>query len=97
MKIRLDEHIVTLGEYQIVRIDDYNLELQDKNGNMLGYYGFMCHAVREAFKRTMNDVRDLGVYNDVLGNEEQESEMSDQLFNAVPASAIYDFEAVTKR
>ena len=97
MKIRLDEHIVTLGNYQIVRIDDYNLELQDKNGDLLGYYGFMCHAVREAFKRTMNDVRTLGVFNDVLGDVEQEAEMSDQLVNAVPVNSIYDFEAVTKR
>ena len=97
MKIRLDEHIVTLGNYQIVRIDDYNLELQDKNGDMLGYYGFMCHAVREAFKRTMNDVRELGVFDNVLGDAEQEAEMSDQLFNAVPVNAIYDFIAEAKK
>ena len=96
MKIRLDEKILTLGDYSIVRIDDYNLELRDKNGELQGYYGFMCHAVREAFKRTMNDVRALGIHGDVLGSKEQEAEMSDQLVNAVPVNSIYDFEAVSK-
>ena len=96
MKIRLDEEIVRLGEYRIVRVDDYNLELQDNNGELLGYYGFMCHAVREAFKRSMNDIRKQGVYSNVLGSEEQEAEMSEELFNSVPHDAIFDFPSAKK-
>jgi len=96
MKIRLEEEIVRLGDYRIVRVDDYNLELQDKNGELLGYYGYMCHAVREAFKRSMNDVRKQGVYGNVLGSEEQLAETSEDLFNSVPHDAIYDFPSVKK-
>jgi hypothetical protein len=95
MKIRLDEQIITLGDYNIVRVDDYNLELQ-KDGELQGYYGFMCHAVREAFKRTMNDIRDTGAFNDILGDEEQVAETSDDLFKSVPAHAVYDFSSKAK-
>ena len=62
----------------------------------MGYYGFMCHAVREAFKRTMNDVRNLGVYDDVLGSKEQIEEVMEDVFNSVPKDAIFDFESVKK-
>ena len=96
MKIRLEEEILRLGDYRIVRVDDYNLELQDKNGELLGYYGFMCHAVREAFKCTINDIRKLGVYKDVLGSEEQFVEMRDEVFNSVPLDSIYDFPSKKK-
>ena len=96
MKIRLDEEVVRLGNYRVVRVDDYNLELQNENGELLGYYGFMCHAVREAFKRSMNDVRELGVYENVLGSKEQIAEMSDDLFNSIPHDAIFDFPSVKK-
>lgn len=95
MKIRLDEQIIKLGDYDIVRVDDYNLELQ-KDGELLGYYGFMCHAVREAFRRTMNDVRQGGAFNDILGDEEQIAEMSDDLFNSVPTNAVFDFSSQAK-
>ena len=97
MKIRLDEEILGLGDYRIVRVDDYNLELQTKDGELIGHYGFMCHAVREAFKRSMNDVRELGVYENVLGSKEQIAEMSDDLFESVPHDAIFDFPSVKKQ
>jgi len=95
MKIRLDEQIIKLGDYDIVRVDDYNLELQ-KDGELQGYYGFMCHAIREAFKRTMNDARQTGAFNDILGSEEQIAETSDDLFKSVPVNAVYDFSSKAK-
>ena len=95
MKIRLDEEILRLGDYRIVRVDDYNLELQ-KDGELLGYYGYMCHAVREAFKRTMNDARHTGAFNDILGSKEQIAETSDDLFKSVPLNAVYDFSSKAK-
>jgi hypothetical protein len=96
MKIRLDEEILRLGDYSIVRVDDYNLELQ-KDGKLLGYYGFMCHAVRGAFKHTMNDIRDMGVYDDILGSQEEEQATEDDLLNSVPKNAIYDFSSEAKK
>ncbi|MBD36225.1 MAG: hypothetical protein CL512_05600 [Actinobacteria bacterium] len=96
MKIRLEEEIVRLGDYRIVRVDDYNLELQNKNGELLGYYGFMCHAVRQAFALTMNDVRRQGKFNDVLGSETEEWESGEELANSVPQNAIYDFKSEKK-
>ena len=96
MKIRLDEQIITLGDYRIVRVDDYNLELQDADGELIGYYGFMCHAVKQAFKLTMNDVREQGVYDDILGDKQMIEQTSDEIFNSVPLTAIYDFSSTAK-
>jgi hypothetical protein len=96
MKIRLEEEIVTLGDYRIVRVDDYNLELQGKNGVLMGYYGFMCHAVKRAFTLTMNDIRRQGKFNDVLGSEVEELESREELANSVPQNSIYDFESEKK-
>jgi len=96
MKIRLDEQIITLGDYRIVRVDDYNLELQDADGELIGYYSFMCHAVKQAFKLTMNDVRELGVYDDILGDKQMIEETSEEIHNSVPLDSIYDFNSVAK-
>ena len=96
MKIRLDEEILRLGDYSIVRVDDYNLELQNKSGELIGHYGFMCHAVKEAFLLTMNDVRKQGVFTDVLGEEKDVEKCSKEVFNDVPLSAIYDFSSQAK-
>ena len=96
MKIRLDEEILRLGDYRIVRVDDYNLELQNKDGELIGHYGFMCHAVRSAFLLTINDVRKQGVFTDVLGDEKEVAGCAKEVFNDVPASAIYDFSSQAK-
>lgn len=96
MKIRLDEEILRLGDYRIVRVDDYNLELQNKDGELIGHYGFMCHAVKKAFLLTMDDVRKQGVFTDVLGEAKDIKECSKRIFNDVPASAIYDFSSQAK-
>jgi hypothetical protein len=96
MKIRLDEEILRLGDYRIVRVDDYNLELQNADGELIGHYGFMCHAVRKAFLLTINDVRRQGVFTDVLGDEKDVAECAKEVFNDVPASAIYDFSSQAK-
>ena len=96
MKIRLDEEVVRLGNYRVVRVDDYNLELQNENGELLGYYGFMCHAVRKAFLLTINDVRTQGVFTDVLGEAKDIEECSKRVFNDVPLNAIYDFSSQAK-
>jgi hypothetical protein len=96
MKIRLDEKILRLGDYSIVRVDDYNLELQNENGELIGHYGFMCHAVKQAFLLTINDVRKQGVFTDVLGDERNVSECAKEVFNDVPASAIFDFSSQAK-
>ena len=96
MKIRLDEEILRLGDYRIVRVDDYNLELQNKDGELIGHYGFMCHAVRSAFLLTINDVRKQGVFTDVLGDEKEVAGCVKEVFNDVPASAIYDFSSQAK-
>ena len=96
MKIRLDEEILRLGDYSIVRVDDYNLELQNKDGELIGHYGFMCHAVRSAFLLTINDVRKQGVFTDVLGDEKDVAGCVKEVFNDVPASAIYDFSSQAK-
>jgi len=96
MKIRLDEEILRLGDYRIVRVDDYNLELQTKDGELIGYYGFMCHAVKQAFLLTINDVRKQGVFTDVLGDEKDIEECSERVFNDVPLNAIYDFSSQAK-
>ena len=96
MKIRLDEEILRLGDYSIVRVDDYNLELQTKDGELIGNYGFMCHAIKKAFLLTIDDVRTQGVFNDVLGGEEEILECSNGVFNDVPRNAIYDFSSQAK-
>ena len=96
MKIRLDEEILRLGDYSIVRVDDYNLELQTKDGELIGHYGFMCHAVRSAFLLTIDDVRKQGVFTDVLGDEKGVAGCAKEVFNDVPASAIYDFSSQAK-
>jgi hypothetical protein len=96
MKIRLDEEILRLGDYSIVRVDDYNLELQNKDGELIGNYGFMCHAIKKAFLLTIDDVRTQGVFNDVLGGEEEILECSNGVFNDVPRNAIYDFSSQAK-
>ena len=96
MKIRLDEEILRLGDYSIVRVDDYNLELQNKDGELIWHYGFMCHAIKKAFLLTINDVRTQGVFNDVLGGEDEILECSKGVFNGVPKNAIYDFSSQAK-
>jgi hypothetical protein len=96
MKIRLDEKILRLGDYSIVRVDDYNLELQNKSGELIGHYGFMCHAVKKAFLLTINDVRKQGVFTDVLGDEKDVAGCVKEVFNDVPASAIYEFSSQAK-
>jgi len=96
MKIRLDEEILGLGDYRIVRVDDYNLELQTKDGELIGHYGFMCHAVKQAFLLTINDVRKQGVFTDVLGDEKDVAGCAKEVFNDVPLNAIYDFSSQAK-
>tara|TARA_Y100000994_G_scaffold217082_1_gene194309 strand:- start:122 stop:469 length:348 start_codon:yes stop_codon:yes gene_type:complete len=96
MKIRLDEKILRLGDYSIVRVDDYNLELQNKNGELIGHYGFMCHAVKQAFLLTINDVRKQGVFTDVLGDEKDVAGCAKELFNDVPLNAVFDFSSQAK-
>ena len=96
MKIRLDEEILRLGDYRIVRVDDYNLELQTKDGELIGHYGFMCHAVKQAFLLTINDVRKQGVFTDVLGDDKDVAECAKEVFNDVPKSAIFDFSSQAK-
>ena len=96
MKIRLDEQIIKLGDYAIVRVDDYNLELQNADGELIGYYGYMCHAVMQAFKLTMNDVRKQKVFDDILGEKQLIEETSKEIFNSVPKDAIYDFSSSAK-
>ena len=96
MKIRLDEKILRLGDYSIVRVDDYNLELQNKNGELIGHYGFMCHAVKQAFLLTINDVRKQGVFTDVLGDEKDVEGCAKEVFNDVPLNAVFDFSSQAK-
>ena len=96
MKIRLDEKILRLGDYSIVRVDDYNLELQTKDGELIGHYGFMCHAVKQAFLLTINDVRKQGVFTDVLGDEKVVAESAKEVFNDVPLNAVFDFSSQAK-
>ena len=96
MKIRLDEEILRLGDYRIVRVDDYNLELQNADGELIGHYGFMCHAVKKAFLLTINDVRKQGVYTDILGEAKDIEGCSQKVFNDVPLNAIYDFSSQAK-
>ena len=96
MKIRLDEEILRLGDYRIVRVDDYNLELQTKDGELIGHYGFMCHAVKKAFLLTINDVRKQGVYTDILGEAKDIEGCSQKVFNDVPLDAVFDFSSQAK-
>lgn len=96
MKIRLDEKILRLGDYSIVRVDDYNLELQNKDGELIGHYGFMCHAVKQAFLLTINDVRKQGVFTDVLGDEKDVAGCAKEVFNDVPLNAVFDFSSQAK-
>jgi hypothetical protein len=44
----------------------------------------------------MNDVRHTGAFNDILGDEEQVAETSDDLFKSVPVNAVYDFSSKAK-
>jgi len=96
MKIRLDEEILRLGDYRIVRVDDYNLELQNADGELIGHYGFMCHAVKQAFLLTINDVRKQGVYTDILGEAKDIEGCSQKVFNDVPLNAVFDFSSQAK-
>ena len=96
MKIRLDEKILRLGDYSIVRVDDYNLELQNKNGELIGHYGFMCHAVKQAFLLTINDVRKSGNFTDILGDAKETEECAKEVFNDVPLNAVFDFSSQAK-
>ena len=96
MKIRLDEEILRLGDYRIVRVDDYNLELQNADGELIGHYGFMCHAVKKAFLLTINDVRKQGVYTDILGEAKDIEGCSQKVFNDVPLDAVFDFSSQAK-
>ena len=96
MKIRLDEEILRLGDYRIVRVDDYNLELQNADGELIGHYGFMCHAVKQAFLLTINDVRKQGVYTDILGEAKDIEGCSQKVFNDVPLDAVFDFSSQAK-
>ena len=96
MKIRLDEEILRLGDYRIVRVDDYNLELQNADGELIGHYGFMWHAVKQAFLLTINDVRKQGVYTDILGEAKDIEGCSQKVFNDVPLNAVFDFSSQAK-
>ena len=96
MKIRLDEEILRLGDYRIVRVDDYNLELQNADGELIGHYGFMCHAVKQAFLLTINDVRKQGVYTDIWGEAKDIEGCSQKVFNDVPLDAVFDFSSQAK-
>ena len=96
MKIRLDEEILRVGDYRIVRVDDYNLELQNADGELIGHYGFMCHAVKKAFLLTINDVRKQGVYTDILGEAKDIEGCSQKVFNDVPLDAVFDFSSQAK-
>ena len=96
MKIRLDEEILKIGDYRVVRIDDYNVEVQELQGDnweFVGYYGYLCHALREVFKLTLNDARETTMYKKMLGDKEKSV---GDLMKSVSQKAIYDFPAVSK-
>jgi len=44
----------------------------------------------------MNDVRELGVYDDILGDKQMIEETSEEIHNSVPLDSIYDFNSVAK-
>ena len=100
MKIRLDEEILNVGDYRIVRIDDYNVEVQERhpqfggdNWEFVGYYGYLCHALREVFKLTLNDARETTMYQEMLGDKEK---CEGNLMKSVSQKAVYDFPAFSK-
>tara|TARA_B110000495_G_C23040036_1_gene623168 strand:- start:3173 stop:3532 length:360 start_codon:yes stop_codon:yes gene_type:complete len=60
MKIRYEENYFEVGDYRLIRVDDWNVELQElkeKGWEFSGYYGDFANAVRKIFSLTMNEMR----------------------------------------
>ena len=60
MKIRYDENYLEVGDFRLIRIDDYNVELQEiseRGWEFVGYYGDLANGVRKMFALTMNKIR----------------------------------------
>jgi hypothetical protein len=60
MKIRYDENYLEVGDYRLMRVDDWNVELQElteKGWEFVGYYGDLANGVRVVFTLTMNKIR----------------------------------------
>jgi|TARA_B100001094_G_scaffold154857_1_gene149899 hypothetical protein len=60
MKIRYDENYLEIGDFRLIRVDDWNVELQElneKGWEFVGYYGDLANAVRVTFVHTMNKIR----------------------------------------
>lgn len=60
MKIRYDENYLEVGDYRLIRVDDWNVQLEElteKGWKFVGYYGDLANAVRIAFVYTMNKIR----------------------------------------
>jgi len=65
MKIRYDENYLEVGDYRLIRVDDWNVEVQEltEKGNneysweFVGYVGDLANAVRKVFMLTMNKIR----------------------------------------
>jgi hypothetical protein len=96
MKIRLDEEILNVGDYRIVRIDDYNVEIQERiegEWEFVGYYGWLSHALRQVFKLTLNKARKTTMYKEMLGDTE---ECLVSLAKSVSRKGIDDFPAYSK-
>ena len=97
MKIRLDEEILNVGDYRIVRIDDYNVEIQERiegKWEFVGYYGWLSHALRRVFQLTLNKARGTTMYKEMLGDVE---ECLESLQKSVSRKGIDDFPAYSKQ
>ena len=60
MKIRYDENYLEVGDYRLIRVDDWNVEVQElteKGWQFVGYVGDLANAVRKVFMLTMNKIR----------------------------------------
>ena len=79
-----------------MRIDDYNLEVQEKEGAewvKVGYYGYLCHALREVFRLVLNEARGTTMYKEMLGDTEHSV---GNLMKSVSQKAVFDFPAKSK-
>tara|TARA_Y100001973_G_C5092926_1_gene278470 strand:+ start:225 stop:584 length:360 start_codon:yes stop_codon:yes gene_type:complete len=60
MKIRYDENYLEVGDYRLIRVDDWNVEVQElteKGWEFVGYAGDLANGVRKVFTLTMNKIR----------------------------------------
>lgn len=61
MKIRYNENMLEVGDHRLIRIDDWNVELQEENDKgeweFVGYYGDLANAVRIMYTKQMNKIR----------------------------------------